>query len=387
MNINIKKMLCSVALIGASIVSVSAQEIITTEEIRTNKKAWELGLGVSGYHMPRSGLKNVNLIQNKGYLIDIMKRDILWGGHIYAARELSDNFALDLQGTFAYAKDPVRTQWKDHYAAMATLGLQWRLGAYFDSKFIDPFFRLGAGYMYKNFRINYMDVLDGFNLSQEYDANKYGNDRAHLIPITGGAGVNMWLNDNWGIGMQADYVHLPYKRVADSFQGTVRLLWRIGGKTKKSFVTVPVEKIVEREVIREVEKIVPAATADVKTIYKLFSCINFEFDKAEFIPEAQATLDEIARVLKQNTSMRFCVIGCTDKLGSQEYNKRLSEDRARKVVEALIERGVPGHILKWRGVGKSIAYAPATDSDEIRRGDRKIIVEIVDNNEYWNRLK
>lgn len=385
MNINIKSALCSAVLLGSSFLSVSAQEGYTTEE--TNKRAWEIGIGASGFHMPRSGLKNVATIKDKGYLIDIMKRDILFGGHVYVARELSDHFALDLQGTFAYAKDPVRMEMKNHYAGMATLGLQWRLGKYFDSKYIDPFFRVGAGYMYKNFRINYMDILDGFNLSQENEANKYGNDYAHLIPITGGAGVNMWLNDSWGIGMQADYVHLPYKKVADSFQGTVRLLWRIGGNSKKTFV--PVERIVEREVIREVEKLVPApAPVPVsETIYKLFSTIYFEFDKATFTSETLATLDELAEVLKQNTSMRFCIIGCTDRRGSEAYNKRLSEDRARAVAEALIERGVPGQILKWRGVGKSIAYAPTSDSDDIRRGDRKIIVEVVTNNEYWNRLK
>lgn len=385
MNINIRFLLCFVSLLSIPYMSLSAQESIKME--KENKRAWEIGIGGTGFYMPRSGLKSVEKFENKGYFIDINKRDFLFGGQLYIARELSNHFALDFQGSLGYSKDPVRTTMKDHYVAMGTLGLQWRMGKYFDSNYVDPFFRVGAGYMYKNFKINYMDALDGFNLSQSNEGNKSGNDRTHLVPITAGIGVNMWLNDRFGIGMQSDYLYLPYKDIANSFQGTVRLLWRIGGNTKKAFVYVPVEKVVEREVIREVKRACPTVKEVPTNIYKLFSSIYFEFDKDVFASETEVTLNEIAEMLKQNSSMRYCVIGCADSLGSEEYNQKLSERRAQRVVQALIERGVPAQILKWRGVGKSIAYASSSESNEVRRGDRKILVEVVDDNDYWQALK
>lgn len=356
------------------------------ESSSESKRAWEIGLGGSVFHMPRVGLKSV-MTDSKGHLIDISKRDLVFGGQIYVARELSDHFALDLQGTFGYAKDPVRTVLKDHYIGLGTLGLQWRLGGYFGSKTIDPFVRIGAGYMYKNFRINYMDVLDGTSLNNTTESGMVDNDRTHLLPITAGLGLNMWLNDRFGIGMQADYIHLPYKGIADPLQGSVRLMWRIGGKSKKTFVKVPVEKIVEREVIREVEKIVSQPSTETKTMYKLFSGIYFEFASADFTTDTYRLLDEIAETLKSSPSSRLCIIGCTDAIGTAEYNKKLSERRAKAVVDALIERGVSSQMLKWRGVGSEIAHAPKAESDGVRRGDRKVIVEVIENEAYWESLK
>ena len=45
---------------------------------------------------------------------------------------------------------------------MAGIGLQWRLGEYLHSNYIDPFLRMGANYIYKNFKINYKG-MEEFN--------------------------------------------------------------------------------------------------------------------------------------------------------------------------------------------------------------------------------
>ena len=45
---------------------------------------------------------------------------------------------------------------------------------------------------------------------------KEGKDKQNLIPISLGIGVNMWLNDNIGIGLQGDYLIMPYKHIANS---------------------------------------------------------------------------------------------------------------------------------------------------------------------------
>lgn len=120
---------------------------------------------------------------------------------------------------------------------MTGIGLQWRLGEYFHSNYIDPFLRMGVNYMYKNFKINYKGMEEfnseemGWNLSNDY--TKEGKDKQNLIPISLGIGVNMWLNDNIGIGLQGDYLIMPYKHIANSWQGSIRLMWRIGGKSLK----------------------------------------------------------------------------------------------------------------------------------------------------------
>lgn len=84
-----------------------------------------------------------------GYHIDTSRKDMLFGGHLYVARELNSFFYLDFQGMLDYSSDPVRNGHESRWVGMAGLGLQWRLGEYFHSKYIDPFFRAGVNYMYK----------------------------------------------------------------------------------------------------------------------------------------------------------------------------------------------------------------------------------------------
>lgn len=40
-----------------------------------------------------------------------------------------------------------------------------------------------------------------------------------------------------------------------------------------------------------------------------------------------------------------------------------------------IGRGVPARMIKWRGVGKRAAIISATAADNIREGDRKVLLE------------
>ena len=124
----------------------------------------------------------------------------------------------------------------------------------------------------------------------------------------------------------------------------------------------------------------------VQTLEDFFDQVYFDFDSYELTAESQEVLDKIADLFKRDTSRRYLITGCTDARGSVAYNERLSQNRARAVVEALQERGVPAEMMKWRGVGKRIAIASAGHSDQVRRGDRKIMVEPITNMDYWKNI-
>lgn len=377
-----------ISLSGYAQTATNPQYIATKDDI--HKKAWEIGIGVNGLQMTRFNVINFQTNPQGGYSIDTSKKDMLFGGHLYVARELNSFFYLDFQGMLDYSSDPVRNGRESRWVGMAGLGLQWRLGEYFHSKYIDPFFRAGINYMHKNFNINY-NGLEGHDLEEmkwnfSNDYNKEGNDKNHLIPLSAGAGVNMWLNDRLGIGLQAEYLIMPYKQIANSWNGTVRVMWRIGGKSKKQkpqiqYVEKVVERIIEKPVITE--KIVQV-TSQEDHLCELFNNIYFDFDKANITDSSAETLDKIAQIMKNDTQKMYLITGCTDAKGSSQYNMTLSQKRANAVVEALIQRGVPSKNLKARGVGKRISYIPENSSDNTRKGDRKIIIETITNMDYWN---
>ena len=81
--------------------------------------------------------------------------------------------------------------------------------------------------------------------------------------------------------------------------------------------------------------------------------IFYDFDKATLRPESKEALDEMARMLADNPNVTVEMGSHTDRKGSNEYNARLSERRAKSVVDYLIAAGVDPRRLTWKGYGET----------------------------------
>ena len=81
----------------------------------------------------------------------------------------------------------------------------------------------------------------------------------------------------------------------------------------------------------------------------------FDFDKAILKPEGQAVLDrEIVSRIKEVQKLELVLVtGHTDRLGSQQYNQKLSERRADAVRDYLVSKGVPKDKIETLGMGKT----------------------------------
>jgi outer membrane protein OmpA-like peptidoglycan-associated protein len=100
--------------------------------------------------------------------------------------------------------------------------------------------------------------------------------------------------------------------------------------------------------------------------------IFFDFNQSEVKAESKPALDEIAKMLKANPSMRVWVVGHTDSVGTVEANQKLSEARAAAVAKALIATyGVSATRLKGYGVGP-LAPVASNDSEEGRAKNRRV---------------
>lgn len=81
----------------------------------------------------------------------------------------------------------------------------------------------------------------------------------------------------------------------------------------------------------------------------------FDFDKAVLKPEGQAVLDrEIVSRIKEVQKLELVLVtGHTDRLGSQQYNQKLSERRAAAVAAYLASKGVAKDKIETLGMGKT----------------------------------
>jgi outer membrane protein OmpA-like peptidoglycan-associated protein len=100
--------------------------------------------------------------------------------------------------------------------------------------------------------------------------------------------------------------------------------------------------------------------------------ILFDVDRTELKAESRATLEEVAKLLKSDPSLRIEVAGHTDSTGGADHNLRLSVGRAAAVVNALVGTyGIDKSRLQPRGYGDTKPVAP-NDSDQGRSKNRRV---------------
>lgn len=86
----------------------------------------------------------------------------------------------------------------------------------------------------------------------------------------------------------------------------------------------------------------------------LIDNIFYDFDKATLRPESETALNELVTLLNQNPNITIELAAHCDYKGSSEYNKSLSERRAKSVVDYLISHGISADRLTPIGYGKEV---------------------------------
>jgi OOP family OmpA-OmpF porin len=100
--------------------------------------------------------------------------------------------------------------------------------------------------------------------------------------------------------------------------------------------------------------------------------IFFDFNKSDVKPESKPALEEVAKLLKTNPSMRVWVVGHTDSVGSPESNLTLSNARAAAVIRVLTQQmGIGPNRLAPHGAGP-FAPVATNKTDEGRARNRRV---------------
>jgi outer membrane protein OmpA-like peptidoglycan-associated protein len=103
--------------------------------------------------------------------------------------------------------------------------------------------------------------------------------------------------------------------------------------------------------------------------------IFFDFDKATLRPESNLEIERLRKVMLEYPTMKIEISGHTDNKGSADYNKKLSQSRAKAVLDFLVKKGISPDRMTSAGYGFDRPMAP-NDTDAGRQLNRRTEFEI-----------
>lgn len=171
-------------------------------------------------------------------------------------------------------------------------------------------------------------------------------------------------------GERGSYYYIDDIVVRDASSGE-----RLSSAPKEVIKPMPKKKIVEKA--STTEEPVTAFELEVGDILELRN-IFFEFDKAELLPESKEELDMLVDLLYDFPYMEVEISGHTDNIGGEAYNAKLSEARAKAVVDYLIENKTDEKRLSFKGYGFSKPVA-TNETEEGRQLNRRVEFKVMKN--------
>jgi len=106
--------------------------------------------------------------------------------------------------------------------------------------------------------------------------------------------------------------------------------------------------------------------------------ILFDIGSSELSAASMQTLTDLNKVLKKYPKNRIVVQGYTDSTGSDEFNQKLSAQRAQSVYNFLVGSGLKTLSITYVGFGKSNPIA-SNDTEEGRAKNRRVVLSITAN--------
>jgi len=101
----------------------------------------------------------------------------------------------------------------------------------------------------------------------------------------------------------------------------------------------------------------------------------FETGKATIQAESKPLIDQVYELLNTTPDLKVSIEGHTDNTGTVEGNKKLSEQRAKAVVDALITLGIKSDRLTSVGWGQERPVADNRTEDGRTKNRRVEIVK------------
>lgn len=126
---------------------------------------------------------------------------------------------------------------------------------------------------------------------------------------------------------------------------------------------------------REIHKDLYLAPIEIGQVVRLNN-VFFDFDKWDLRPESYVELNRVVELMTNNPSIEIEMSAHTDSYGSDEYNFKLSDERARSVREYILSKGIDPKRIVSQGYGETKPVVP-NDTDENRQLNRRVEFKIL----------
>lgn len=288
--------------------------------------------------LPRAGMVLINpaaqfIWYGSDRAADTLDLDDQTGWQIGAEYMLTDRFGLE--AVYSEQKPDLDSELSH---SIDIDDRRWRLDAlyYFpnSSKWV-PYIAGGAGE--GRFDIN---VDDDLPAGAEIDG-----DHARETQLNLGGGVRYFFNENVSLRADLRAVQSLDESKTDAV-ASLGLSFSFGGEKPAPVVAPAPEPLPPPPP--------PPPPPQVEKV-KLSSEALFDFNKATLRPGAIQSLDELSAKLSSHANQidSVKVYGHTDRIGSADYNQKLSEERANSVRDYLVSHGVPAGKVSAQGKGMS----------------------------------
>lgn len=132
----------------------------------------------------------------------------------------------------------------------------------------------------------------------------------------------------------------------------------------------------EQQIAREKELLAEELSRRKITIVATGEAINFEYDSDNIPQESHPVLEKIAGLLRELSDYRVNVAGYTDNQGTDDYNMKLSENRAESIKKYFVETGaLSSERFVVIGAGASEPVA-SNDTPEGRAKNRRVEITL-----------
>jgi outer membrane protein OmpA-like peptidoglycan-associated protein len=101
------------------------------------------------------------------------------------------------------------------------------------------------------------------------------------------------------------------------------------------------------------------------------SDVLFKTGSFELLPGARERLAKISGIIIAHPGLHLEVEGHTDSVGGDDYNQKLSENRAQAVRDYLVQQGIADNSIVFRGLGKNQPVA-TNDTPDGRQQNRRV---------------